>query len=106
MKTVFVRETLAAVNANVRSFSGVYSRMRRKMMFQKERFAAFGTSVRPFFRRAGLTSHVLLLLDFGLDLRGVYMSENVSEMSGAVRLARRHVVGGAGLIRGGSCSFH
>jgi len=106
MKTVFVRETLAAVNANVRSFSGMYSRMRREMMLQKERFAAFGTGVRSFLRRAGLASHVLLLLDFGLDLRGVYMGENVSEMSGAIRLTGRHVVGGAGLIRSGSCSFH
>jgi len=106
MKTVFVRETFAAVYAYVRSFAGMYSRMRRKMMFQEERFAAFGTSVRSFLGRAGLTSHILLLLDFGLDLRGVYMGEDVSEMSSAVRLARRHVVRGVGLIGSGGCSLH
>lgn len=105
VKTVLVSKTLAAVNADVRPLPGVYSRVRRKMMFQKEGLAALGAGVRSFFRRTGLTSHVLLF-DLGLDLRGVDMSENMAEMRGTVRLAGCHVVGGSGLIGGGSCPLH
>lgn len=76
------------------------------MMFQEKRLAALGTSVRSFLWRASLTSHVLLLFHLGLDLRGVDVGENMSKMSGAVRLAGRHIVRCGGLIRGSSRSLH
>ena len=106
MKTMLVRETLAAMNANVRPFSGVYSRVRRKMMLQQEGFPAFGTGIRSFLRYPDLTSHILLLLDLRLDLRGIHMGQNVPEMGGTVRLTRRHIISRAGLIRRSGCSLH
>lgn len=106
MKTMLVRKTLATMNANVWSFSGVYSRVRRKMMLQQKGLATFGTRVRSFLRHPDLTSHILLLLDFCLDLRCIHMSQNVPKMGGTVRLTCRHIIRRVGLIGRSSCSLH
>lgn len=103
---MLVRKTLAAMNANVWPFSSVYSRVRRKMMFQQKGFPAFGTRIRSFLGHTDLTSHILLLFDFCLDLRSVDMGENMPEMSGTVRLTRRHIIRRVGLIRRSGCSLH
>jgi len=103
---MFVRKTFAAMNANVWSFSSMYSRMCRKMMLQKKGFPAFRTRIRSFFRYTDLTSHILLLFDFRLDLRCIHMGQNMPEMGSIVRLTRRNVIRRIGLIRCSSCSLH
>lgn len=102
MKTVFVRETFATVNADVRSLAGVHPRVRREMMLQQEGLAALCTGVRSFLGHTDLAPHVLLL-DLGLDLRRVDVSENMPEVSGStVRLVRCHIVRRSGLTLGRS----
>lgn len=103
---MFVRKTLAAMNANVRPFSSVNSRVRRKMMLQQKGLPAFGTGIRSFLGHTDLTPHVLLLLDLSLDLRRIHMGQNMPEMSGTVRLTRRHIVRRVSLIRRSGCSLH
>lgn len=103
---MLVRKTLATVNANVWSFSGVYSRVRRKMMLQQEGLATFGTRVRSLLRHPDLTSHILLLLDFRLEWRCIHMGQNVPEMGSTVRLTRRHIIRRGGLIGRSGCSLH
>lgn len=106
MKTMFVRKTLAAMNANVWPLSGVYSRMRRKMMLEKKGFPTFRTRIRSFLGYTDLTSHILLLFDFSLDLRCIHMGQNMPEMGSIVRLTGRNVIRCAGLIRCSGCSLH
>lgn len=74
MKTMLVCETLAAVNTDMRSFSGVYPCVCCKVMLKKKRLPTFGARVWPFFRYTDLTSHILLLFHFRLDLSGINMS--------------------------------
>lgn len=107
MKTMFVRETFATMNANVRSFPGVYPRMRCEMMLQQEGLAALCTGVWSFLRHTNLATHVLLLLDLGFDLRCIHMSENMAKVrSRTVRLVRCHIVRRVGLIGRSGCSLH
>lgn len=106
MKTMFVRKTLATMNANVWPFAGVYSRVCRKMMLEKKGFPAFRTRIWSFFRYTDLTTHILLLFDFCLDLRSVHMGQNMPKMSGIVRLTGRNVVRRGGLIGRSGCSLH
>lgn len=108
MKAMFVRETLPAVDADVRPLSGVYPRVRREVMLEEEGLAALGARVGSLLGYAHLTAHVLLLLHLGLDLRGVDMGEHVAKVSGGtVGLAGRQIVGRCGCLVGRSgCSLH
>lgn len=103
---MFVRKTFAAMNANVWPFSSVYSRMRRKMMLEKKGFPAFRTRIGSFLRYPDLTSHILLLFDFRLDLRCIHMGQNMPEMGSIVRLIRGNVIRRAGLIGCSGSSLH
>lgn len=106
MKTMFVRKTLAAMDANVWPFASVYSGVCCKMMLEKKGFPAFRTRIRSFFRYTDLTSHILLLFDFRLDLCGIHMGQNMPKMSGIVRLTRRNIICRVSLIGCSSCSLH
>lgn len=105
VKTVFVRETFATMHTNVGPLASVDPRVCGKMMFEEKRLAALGTGVGPLLGNAHLASHVLLRLDFSLDLRSVDVGENVPKVGRGVGLTSRYVVG-VGLIRGGCCPLH
>lgn len=89
METVFVRETLATVHADVGPLARVHPRVGSQVVFQEKRFATLCARVGPLLGY----SRFLLLLGFGIYLACIYMSENVAKVRTGFGLTGGDVVG-------------